>query len=69
MSNKVSKKKSGGGCGCAGNSTSKIVMSGGSCGMGSCPIQLGGRKKTKRAKKSSNKKSKKSKRSNKSRKH
>jgi hypothetical protein len=67
MSNKVSKKQSGGGsgCGCAGTNSKRMVMSGGSCGMGSCPIQLGGRKKTKRAKKSSSKKSKKSKRSRK----
>ena len=37
-------KQKGAGCGCAGNNTKRLTMSGGSCGMGSCPIQLGGRR-------------------------
>ncbi len=63
MSGKSSRKQLGGGCGCAGNNTKRMVMTGGSCGMGSCPIQLGGRKKskkTRKVKRSSNKKSKRS---------
>jgi hypothetical protein len=53
----------GGGCGCAGNNTKRVVMTGGSCGMGSCPVQLGGKrsKKSRKVKRSSSK-SKKSKR-------